>query len=58
LGIKNNLPEPQVTEENKILSRSMARERLEIANIDEQVFSTGDRPVNALMTLRPDIVWR
>lgn len=60
LGIEQST-EPQVTEEEiKILiEQGTEAGTFEEAEQDmvERVFRLGDRPVNALMTPRPDIVW-
>lgn len=60
LGIKPST-EPQVTEEEirVLIEQGTEAGTFEEAEQDmvERVFRLGDRPVNALMTPRPDIVW-
>lgn len=60
LGIKPST-EPQVTEEEirVLIEQGTEAGTFEEAeqNMVERVFRLGDRPVNALMTPRPDIVW-
>ncbi len=60
MGIKPST-EPQVTEEEirVLIEQGTEAGTFEEAEQDmvERVFRLGDRPVNALMTPRPDIVW-
>ncbi|HCF30670.1 MAG TPA: hypothetical protein DEV81_26535 [Cyanobacteria bacterium UBA11049] len=60
MGIKPST-EPQVTEEEirVLIEQGTEAGTFEAAEQDmvERVFRLGDRPVNALMTPRPDIVW-
>jgi len=58
LGIPST--EPQVTEEEikVLIEQGTRRERLrKRTRYGGAVFRLGDRPVNALVTPRPDIVW-
>lgn len=60
MGIRPST-DPQVTEEEirVLIEQGTEAGTFEVAEQDmvERVFRLGDRPVNALMTPRPDIVW-